>query len=80
MVRHGTATSFADYDEETALAVVEQLLNQGVVEMPDDDPYLKHHPSGLVFDQVTNLAHFHRGWRLAHETEATDGTERDYSN
>jgi len=77
MACHGTATSFADYDEETALAVVEQLLDRGVVEMPDDEPYLKHHPSGLVFDSATNLAHFHRGWRLAHEPEGTAASERD---
>lgn len=77
MGHDGTARAFVDYDDERALGVVDQLLRQDIVEMPDDEAYLKHRPTGLVFDSATNLAHFHRGWRLAHETEASDGSERD---
>jgi hypothetical protein len=71
------APTFADYDEERAIAVVEQLLERDDVEMPDDQPYLRHRPTGLVFDSATNLAHFHRGWRLAHETGPSIDSERD---
>jgi hypothetical protein len=50
-----------DYDEETVLAVVEQLLEQDVIEMPADEPVLRHRPMGLAFESTTNLAHVHRG-------------------
>lgn len=75
-----TEVQFADYDEETALAVVEQLLDQGVVEMPADEPRLHHRPTGLVFDSATNLAHFHRGWRVANNRDPEDCSPDNQSN
>ena len=61
--------TYADYSEEKAMMVVKRLLEDATVEMPEDQPILRHCPTGLVFDSATNLAHFHRGWKMGSDTE-----------
>jgi hypothetical protein len=51
-----------DIYEEKAMLMVEQLLEEGTIEMKHDEPVLHHVPSGVQFESAVNLAHFHKGW------------------
>lgn len=56
---------FMDIDEDRARLIVDQLLEDGTVSMPSDEPRLTHEPTGAVFDSIVNLAHFHWGWTIS---------------
>jgi len=56
-----------DIHEEKAMQIVEQLLAEGTVEMPDDHSILYHQPTGTAFESSVNLAHFHKGWKIAQQ-------------
>jgi len=60
-----------DIHDQKAMQIVEQLLAEGTVEMPDDLPVLYHQPTGTVFESSVNLAHFHKGWTLAQQRSAS---------
>lgn len=51
-----------DIHEAQARQIVEQLIEEGIVHMPEDDPKLIHHPTGWIFHSNGNLVHFHKGW------------------
>lgn len=51
-----------DIYEEKAMLIVEQLIEQGIIEMKPNTPVLYHVPTGAQFDSAVNMAHFHRGW------------------
>jgi hypothetical protein len=51
-----------DIYEEKSMLIVEQLIEQGIIEMESDTPVLYHVPTGAKFDSAVNIAHFHRGW------------------
>jgi hypothetical protein len=68
---HHQEIDTTDIHEEKAMQIVEQLLAEGTVEMPDDLPVLHHQPTGTVFESSVNLAHFHKGWILAQQRSAS---------
>ena len=57
----------ADVDESRARAIVQELIDAGVVEAVLEDQCLVHRPSGERFNSDTALAHFHQGWEAANE-------------
>ena len=52
-----------DMYQEKAMMLVEQLVEQGIVEMPPDEPILIHVPTGAKFNSAQNLAYYHSGWK-----------------
>ncbi|QZY01199.1 hypothetical protein [Halobaculum rubrum] len=50
--------------EEQAMAITEELLADGTVEMGEDTPVITHKPTGWEFESTMKLAYFHRGWEL----------------
>lgn len=67
-----SATAAADMYEEQAMQLVEQLLEQGIVEMPPNEPILIHVPTDTQFDSAQNLAHYHVGWKAGREGGSTN--------
>lgn len=63
MMTFDTAPMTQDVYEEKAMLLVEQLLEDGTVEMADDVPVFHHLPSDTRFESAVNLAHFHKGWK-----------------
>ena len=63
----------ADIDEETARHMVNVLVDAGRVTPVPGDRVFVHEPSGGVFDSITQLAVFHRGWTAGrHTAEANE--------
>lgn len=58
-----------DIYEEKAMMLVEQLIEKGTIEMKHDEPILHHVPSGARFESVLNMAHFHKGWEAARNSQ-----------
>lgn len=51
-----------DIHKEKAMLIIEQLIEQGILEMKPNTPVLYHVPTGAQFNSAVNMAHFHRGW------------------
>ncbi|QLH84803.1 hypothetical protein [Halosimplex pelagicum] len=57
-----------DISEAKARMIVEQLIERGVVHMPENEPKLIHEPTGRVFHSNESIAHFHKGWESGRQT------------
>ena len=64
--------STADLGEETAQAVVSDLLDAGEVTPVIDQRVLVHEPSGEAFESILQLAVFHRGWTTAEDASEAE--------
>ncbi|WP_206042993.1 hypothetical protein [Haloferax volcanii] len=59
----------ADIDERGAHSLVKDLVDDDVVTPIPDERVLVHEPSDEAFDSIRQLAVFHRGWTVAHDTD-----------
>lgn len=62
----------ADIDEGIARHTVDELVDAGRVTPVPGDRVFVHEPSGGVFDSITQLAVFHRGWTAGRHTAEED--------
>lgn len=60
-----------DMYEEKAKLLIEQLIGNGIVEMPPEESVLVHVPTGARFESAQNLAHYHRGWEANSQDQST---------
>ena len=70
--RDARQPSTAGLDDETAQAVVRDLLDAGTVTPVVDQRVLVHEPSGAAFESMLQLAVFHKGWTAAEEAGEPD--------
>lgn len=62
----------ADIDEETTRHLVTDLVGVSVVSPVPEVQVLVHAPRGSVIDSSTQVAVFHRGGTVAHNTDEED--------
>jgi len=61
----------ADLDSEAVRSLVDELIDDGAVDVEGAAQRLVHRPTGRAFTSRSALAHFHLGWDAA--TSEIDG-------
>ena len=69
---HDAARPTTDLTDAAAQPLVNGLLDKGVVRPVAERRVLVHDPSGKVFNLITQLAVFHRGWTATRDADAEE--------